>query len=352
MTNRSLAVIAVVLFSATFGANMVRAQTPRADVAVEPEPARLVLLTATEPVDRGPVAPGYPVTRRVTISNISPHVLTLSIPAKSCGCLDASFDKSQLKPGEATSFHMMVRAIEATIPQGQTATLLALSDDGTLSQTLKVSLSYTSSIEFYVRPKVVAMRAFRGEPTSVKVNVRAVPGAGIPDLTVKPFPDGAWATGTIEYAADKQTAVVTLVPQSDQEDTVGGFQLLHSGVPQSAVAVEVRRRDAFATTGPLTRSGERTWSVAIVDLSGRSASFPPSAAAEDGLMVRLTPGGTKPGSFTLTVDSDRQSAPSMAHVLIRGEAGHILADLSLRLSAKPGVEPSVKSDVLPANPRP
>lgn len=154
----------------------------------QPVEKATLLVQPLDPENLGELPPGQLAMRRVKVVNVSSREIELSILKKTCGCLDVKIENTRLKPQESTTLTISVLTIEASGTQAQAVSLGAApvpsspstsateSTPPTETKPVKshvdIALSYTPSVKWVLRPKVVPIDACAGETAYFSVYLR------------------------------------------------------------------------------------------------------------------------------------------------------------------------------------
>ena len=197
-------------------------------------PSNLVALKvlSAEAESRGLIRPLLRATRNVTFANQISFPVSLEINSKSCGCLNASFSKVLVEPGQQTVLTLSATVTPAFGEQTQSATFSAkwIDTSGPQSERGICLLSYFSDIEVLVRPEQATLKAIEGTNVSVDLFIRATDGSDAAPPTpkctltnwkVRRVNDAALRKGTWHFIAEgicgsgRQSGEILVRPSSE-----------------------------------------------------------------------------------------------------------------------------------------
>ncbi len=252
----------------------------------------LIRVASDEPEDRGRVALGGLVRRRVSVTNISGETVELRVGRVLCGCVDTILEPRSLSPSASAALTMGTPAVEAAQEQFHHVEVVATTRDSLglarAQQSVLVQFSYTPDVEVVMEPTQVMLRGRVGTPGSFDVFVRRVDGKPVTiDRVDLP---GPWVRvrGVIASTDQPELAIVRLESATDAIGTYSGAAKIHvAGViePRNGLDVTLRVDPALRANPPglVLRQQKGRWPSQLVT----TVSFSPLGGWSLGAGSRL-----------------------------------------------------------------
>ncbi len=186
----------------------------------------LVAVDAPSTQDLGRLAVGARAERTIMIRNVSPDVVKLEIINKTCGCVDAVLEPSELNPGQSAKLLFGLDVYATTVPgaivQGVAVEARSVTGGRSLDSASwigRFTLSVEPDVSVYVYPPRMNLMGYEGSSMSGEIYVRPAEGEGLTirdvHCTLIGFDitsiDGPTAMGgyIIRFGVDRTTTGVT-----------------------------------------------------------------------------------------------------------------------------------------------
>lgn len=189
-------------------------------VNVPPQPAAraaqppLVQLIEDEAADRGRVALGNIVRRRVTFKNLTQDTLSARVIAISCPCTKAVLGAAELPPGSSTSLVLTTTAVSVATTQWYTADVeFSAQQPGQalpVRQRVQVPIGFIPDVQATMMPTLATMHSTEGKAGTFELHIRRLDSQGLTVSKVEPPGDWVSVRSVKPLRRDPRQQVITL----------------------------------------------------------------------------------------------------------------------------------------------
>lgn len=148
--------------------------TPVVSAAADPD---WVALHGPATADLGRLPVGLPASRRVVVLNTSDRRVTIDIESKSCGCITAVVEPTEIAPGEVASIRFETTVQHVAGEQLMGVTVRARPTGKTVearAQRINLTMRYTPRVDYRVMPEQIVASAEAGRRIRLRLFVQDV----------------------------------------------------------------------------------------------------------------------------------------------------------------------------------